>query len=82
MPNSPASSRSSSKSEGRPAPAMSRMASAPCARDSYTWYMVTMKSLRRTGRSTAARAARRSSSEPPKLARSVSTEMQAAPPRA
>ena len=40
-----------------------------------------MKSLRRIGRLDAARAARRSSSEPPKCGSSVSTESAAAPPR-
>ncbi len=53
----------------RSAATISRIASAPAAADSYTWYGSTMKSLRSTGRSVAARAARRSSSEPPKCVR-------------
>src|SRR5437588_341841 len=64
------------------AAAMSRMASAPYTRASRTWNSVTMKSLRSSGNDTAARAARRSSREPPKCTRSVSTEIAAAPPRA
>jgi hypothetical protein len=34
---------------------MSKMASAPAARDSQTWYGSMMKSLRKTGKATAAR---------------------------
>src|SRR4029079_1658249 len=55
--------------------------SAPAALASRTWSGCTRKSLRSTGCWTAARTARRSSSEPPKWRGSVRTEMTAAPPR-
>ncbi len=59
---------------------MSSTRSAPWARASQIWYGETMKSLRSTGMSTAARTASRSASEPLKRRSSVSTEMQCAPP--
>ncbi len=58
---------------------MSRMASAPARRASAIWYGSTMKSLRRRGRPQAARASRRSSSDPPNQWGSVSTEHADAP---
>ena len=60
---------------------MSSTASAPMMRASHTSAGATVKSLRSTGSSVAARAARRSSGEPPKNSPSVSTDRQAAPPR-
>ena len=59
---------------------MSRTASAPISRASTTSRADTVKSLRSTGNDTAARAEARSSGEPPKNSRSVSTERAAAPP--
>src|SRR5664279_4888591 len=56
--------------------------SAPCARASCTWYVLTMKSFRSKGMSTAARTSSRSVSDPPKRRPSVSTEMARAPPSA
>ena len=61
------------------APTISSAASAPSAAASTSWYSVTMKSLRRTGISTAARTAARWSGDPSKKVGSVSTEIAAAP---
>ena len=61
---------------------MRRMASAPAARASWSWIGSTVKSLRRTGTPMAARAARRSASDPSKYGPSVSTDRAAAPPAA
>ena len=60
---------------------MSRIASAPSARDSATWYSSTMNSLRRAGSEHAARAATRYSASPWKNGLSVSTDRHAAPAR-
>ncbi len=59
---------------------MRSTASAPMSRASHTSTSLTVKSLRSTGSSTAARAAARSSGEPPKWSWSVRTDRQAAPP--
>src|SRR5581483_8592358 len=59
---------------------MSSTASAPMMRASQMSLDPTVKSLRSTGRSTAARASVRSPTEPPKNASSVSTDRHAAPP--
>ncbi len=67
-------------SSGRSDPTTSSTASAPAALASYSWYGSTVKSLRRIGRSVAARASARSASEPPKFASSVRIETAAAPP--
>ena len=64
---------------GRSAATISSTASAPAARASSSWYSSTMKSLRSSGMSTAARTAARCSSEPSKKVGSVSTEIAAAP---
>src|SRR6478735_8372689 len=61
---------------------ISRIRSAPCARASQIWYSSTMKSLRSSGMSTAARTASRSAREPPKRRSSVRTLITAAPPSA
>ena len=60
--------------------AISRIASAPCAAASTTWYSLVVKSLRKTGSCTAARAACRSSRLPWKNLRSVRTDKAPAPP--
>ena len=58
---------------------MRRTAAAPASAASQICPRSTMKSLRSTGRSTAAATARRSSSEPPKYVGSVRTEIASAP---
>ncbi len=57
MPSSIAQDSSSSASASSSAAMISRMQSAPSARDSVIWMESIMKSLRSTGRLTAARAA-------------------------
>ena len=59
--------------------AIRRTASAPYPRASTSWYSSITKSLRRSGISTRARTAARSSSEPEKKEGSVSTEIAEAP---
>ena len=56
-----------------------RIASAPAARASHTWYSSIVKSFRSSGRSTAPRTSRRMSRLPLKYFSSVSTEIAAAP---
>ena len=80
--SSPAMAWKSISSWSSRAATMSSTASAPMIRARTTSRGSTVKSLRRTGRSTAWRAARRSSAEPPNHCSSVSTDRQAAPPRA
>ena len=60
--------------------ASSRTRSAPAARRTGSWRSSTTNSLARTGTLTAARTARRSSSEPPNQCGSHRTEIAAAPP--
>mmetsp|Transcript_4778 Transcript_4778/g.11900 ORF Transcript_4778/g.11900 Transcript_4778/m.11900 type:complete len:335 (-) Transcript_4778:6-1010(-) len=74
---------------GSSAATISRQASAPCARASYSWYSLSRKSLQSTAgrecgpmRSTWSRTARISFSEPLNQVGSVSTEMAPAPARA
>ncbi len=66
-------------SPGERAAAMSSTASAPMHRASRTSAGATVKSLRNTGKAVAARAATRSSGDPAKNSRSVSTDKAAAP---
>ena len=81
-PNSPASSCRRRRVSSSRAATISRARSAPAARASTSWSVSTMKSLRRSGVSTAARTARRSARLPPKRRSSVRTEIAAAPPSA
>ena len=76
----PSACRSASSASSGIAATMSRIASAPIARASYTWTSSMVKSLRRTGSSTVSRATCRSATEPPKYGSSVSTDSAAAPP--
>ena len=59
---------------------MSSTQSAPINRASQTSFNDTVKSLRKTGRSIAARALCKSETEPPKKCSSVKTDKQLAPP--
>ena len=61
-------------------PTISRIASAPIARASYTCTSSIVKSLRSTGNSVFSRAICRSATEPPKYGASVRTDSAAAPP--
>src|SRR5438105_2679762 len=70
-------SRSAARSSD--SPTISKTASAPTARAASTWMGSMMKSLQRTGTSTAERTACRWSRLPPKNSGSASTEMAAAP---
>ena len=74
--------RSEASCASSSAATISRIASAPIARDSAIWYGSTMKSLRSTGSAHASRAALRYSGAPWKYSRSVSTDRHAAPPAA
>ena len=79
MPSDSTRSSSESSTFCSSAATISSTRSAPCARASCTWYGLTMKSLRSTGTSTAARTASRSASEPPNRRSSVSTLITRAP---
>ena len=79
-PSSRASATSRASSRGRWRAASSRTASAPAARSSGSWRASTTNSLASTGSDVAARAACRSSTEPPNQCGSTSTEIIDAPP--
>ncbi len=72
-------SRHSSRAPPSSTATISSTQSAPSTRASAICTGSTVKSLRSTGRSTAARTRSRSAGEPPKSTASVSTEMAAAP---
>ncbi len=79
-PNSKALACKRTRSACSSAATMSRIASAPAARASNSWYSSTVKSFRRIGNPTPRRTAWRCSSAPSKNVGSVRTEIAAAPP--
>ena len=79
-PISSARSTSSASRSASWSTASSSTMSAPAARSIGSWMSSTTKSLARTGMATAARTARRSSTDPPNQCGSHSTEMADAPP--
>src|SRR6058998_124098 len=74
-----AAASSSASRAGSRIEAIRSTASAPAARDSQSWYSSIVKSLRKSGTSTAARTRRRSSRLPWKYFSSVRTEIAWAP---